>query len=794
MWATAVAITGWILISRLQRSPYELAPSENGSIATSSPPIPPEVATRSEFERDPAPRGHRDLLVSVAAVAAMAVLSTVRGVWILEAAALLLLLSVPGLLAVRAARVEPGAVRAFPVYVLGASLLVLTGSGLAVDLLGPVIGISRPLETAPLLVSLIIVCAALIAAAVPGKAPYVRDYVHVRIRIRQAWPLLLPVLAWAGAGRLTNGHSATVAVIAVAVTGAVLLYGSASAHRWSVAQSATLIFGASLALIWGFSLRGHFLYGYDITSEYHTFITVLDAGRWHTSHRNDAYGAMLSLTILPSSLTRLTGASPLLVLKVIYPCMFALFPTAVFLLATRVLRRTFAYIAALFLVVQSYLFQQLPAIARQEIGLLFFVCLVGAILDTRLARRQRTGLITMFAVGMAVSHYSTTYLAIGVLALALILELVRGRVSSTPRLALAPFAIAFVVAAGTAGLWYGAVTHSAQQLSKFVSQVENQGLAILPNAGGHSGVNSYLDGNVGAEVGANNFEALAHADYTKGEPYIHPLPGGVGYVLHNARVPSAPIASHPLLHALTDEQSLIGLIAEVLATLGALFLCVRRGVDERARGIALLGVSTLFALVAIRFSGTVADDYGQGRAFLQAMVPLSICLAWALQWSSARKRWTHLNRTVIAAFPLALIVLLLTTSGLRGALLGGGTSTNLANSGEDYQRFYITTPELAAARWLNAAAPVGNLVYADKYGQLRITAATGRSAGVLTQLTPATLDRSAWIFADTPNFVDHLVRGTEGSDTALYAWPRFISHNWNLVYSNGFSGVYARSH
>jgi hypothetical protein len=65
---------------------------------------------------------------------------------------------------------------------------------------------------------------------------------------------------------------------------------------------------------------------------------------------------------------------------------------------------------------------------------------------------------------------------------------------------------------------------------------------------------------------------------------------------------------------------------------------------------------------------------------------------------------------------------------------------------------------------------------------------------VLTQLTPATLDRNAWIYADTANFVDHRVEGAEGDDDASYSWPAFITRHWNLVYSNGLSGVYARSH
>jgi len=65
-----------------------------------------------------------------------------------------LVLTVPGLLALRALRVPGEAVVRFPVYVPCASLVVLLASGLAVDLAGPARGLAAPLRTAPLLAGL----------------------------------------------------------------------------------------------------------------------------------------------------------------------------------------------------------------------------------------------------------------------------------------------------------------------------------------------------------------------------------------------------------------------------------------------------------------------------------------------------------------------------------------------------------------------------------------------------------------------------------------------------------------
>jgi hypothetical protein len=596
--------------------------------------------------------------------------------------------------------------------------------------------------------------------------------------------------------RLTNGHGAGLAITGVAVTGFVLLVGVWRAPRWSLAQTAMLFFGASLALMWGFSLRGHFVYGFDISSEYHTFINVLHAGRWHTPHRNDAYGAMVSLTVFPSMLVGLTGASPMLVLKAIYPLLFAFFPVAVFLLGSRVLSRRFAYLAALFIVVQNYMYQQLPAIARQEIALLFFAALLFALFDVRLRRLSRMSLIVVLGLGLVLSHYGTTYLTIGLLGTALVLEIGRGFViSRPPRVPLGALAFSVAVTAAGAALWYVPVTDSAQNLAQFVSDLRHQGLSLLPNAGHQGIVQAYISGNVASRTSGTRFATLAHNDYVKQRRYryIHPLPQArnPAYKLVNTNVPASRVRAPLLVNGLNVEQILVSQVAILLAVVGALLLWLRRAAGDTARAIALLGVSTLAVLAFIRLSGTATNDYNQSRAYLQDMVPLSICLAWSLQRASRMRR---IGQWIPGVSALALGLMFLSMSGLSGAALGGGAPTNLAAKGEDFERYYVTRPELAGARWLNAEAARPEIIVTDRYGELRILGATGRTQGVFAEVTPGTLDRHAWIYADTPMFVGHRVRGSEGSNYALYDWPQFVGQFWNLVYSNGSAGVFARPH
>lgn len=777
--------------------------------ATDGEPTETLIPRPARKRREPRKGRVVDTLASLAAVGLLFGLAHVRGIWVLQALELLLVLSVPGWLCLRALRATPAAVRGFWPYVPSASLAVVMAAGLAVDLLGPSLGISRPLATAPVAGSLSIVCAGLIVAAAVGRAPRLAAYAPRSIRVWAAWPLLLPVLAWIGAVRLNAGHGNAVAMVALGTTVGVLVLGAWRAPRWSLGQLGMLVYAASLALMWSFSLRGHYVYGFDIANEYRTFTTVLHAGRWYASHPNDPYGAMLSLTILPSSFVALTGASSLLVLKAIYPFLFALFPLAIFLLATRVLSRRFAYLGTLFVVVQNYLFQQLPAIARQEIALVFFACLIAAMFDARLRRWSRGALIVVLGSGLVLSHYSSTYAAVVLFTVAIVAELARRLLTIRPisglwrrsarasaalsagRVRIGPFVVALLVTAGGAAIFDGAATHSAQNLSQFFSDLRHQGLSVLPNSGGKNFIQTYLSGNTAVQVSGEKFASVTRSAY-KNRTYIHPLPQAFSPAnrVLTATAPGQAVKSHIAVRALNTEQVLLTQIFGILAIVGALLLWLRRGAGDTARSIALLAVATLVVLAVIRFSDTAALDYNQGRAFLQTLVPLSVCFAWMLERASLR-RW---GRPVAAVSAVALGLVLVTTSGFRGPLVGGGSPTNVARSGEDFERFYFTPQEFAAARWLNANAAPDQIVQTDRYGYLRLVDATGRSRAVFQVVTPTALDRNAWIYADTANFVGGRARGQQGNDFSLYVWPSFVNRYWDLVYSNGSAAVYTRPH
>jgi uncharacterized membrane protein len=728
-----------------------------------------------------------------AGLALLALLVPLHRLWAVQLLLIPLLLVLPGEILLRALRVPGRAIASFPAYVPCASLAVLIGSGLAVDLVGPLEGVTAPLRTGPLLAGLEAACAVLLAASVKAPRATAIPWQYLRVRLVSLLPLVLPLVAVAGALRLNAGHSAAVALIAVCACLLVFVAVLAYAPWLEPALLATVIYAIALAMLWSFSLRSDLVYGYDISDEYYVFHQTVTAGVWHLGHPGDAYGAMLSTTVLPTELHAVAGVPEQAVFTVVYPAITALFPVAVFWLARRMLSLRWAFTAAALILTQATFGQQLPAIARQEIALMLFVALVAAILDRRLRRYPQWAMALVFGAALALSHYSTTYLAVSLIGITLVLQWGLSWLRRMPRVSGA-FVVAFVVTLAGAATWYGPGTHSSSNLSQFVQSVEGQGFNLLPNrVAGQGIIAAYLQGNTSAPISAAQYAQAVHQEYVKDKPYVTPLrdAGRPRYALRNSAAPAPPVRSSAGSSVIATGQVIVQQLEYLLAAVGALMLVLRRRAPLLARQVGLFSLATLLLLVATRLSGTIAAAYNGERAVLQSMVVLVIATCWPLNILMDRGwRWLPAASAAIGA---SLAVMFISGSGLAGAALGGGTATNLASSGEDYERFYMTTPELAAAQWVGAVVPPGQLVYADRYAQLPLIAMTGIGRGLMLDVTPLTLDRHAWVYASTTNVVDGRGRAQFNGDDVVYVFPsRFLRDNYNLVYTDGSSEVFHR--
>lgn len=745
---------------------------------------------------------YRRVVFYGASLAVMSLLAILRDLSIAQLVLFPMLMVVPGLLLLNALRVPGASVAAFPLYIPAASLIVLLASGLAVNLIGPLVGVAAPLRPAPMLVGLQLVCLGLLLAGLTAPLSTAIP--------RPAWPsarwlamsMVLPLLAAVGALRLNHGAGATVAVVALLVCLLVLVAAALTADRLDVTRLSVLLFTVSLAMMWAFSLRSDLVYGYDIATEIFTVHQTVAAGVWHTGPHPDAYGAMLSLTILPAELHAVTGISDLLVLKLAYPAIFAIFPVGIFTIATRFLPYRWAFIAAAFVLVQGGTAQQLPALARQEIAFLLFLALVGALLEIGIPAFPRVALVCAFGIGVVLSHYSTAYFMFIMLGGALVVQIALWLLRRTAPVRWT-LAATLLVSGLSAGLWYGPITHSASNLSQLRAVVSSDGLQLLPRGKGKNLIAAYLASGDGATIPVTDYDRQVRALYAK-KKFIHP-PDDAGdprYALRDSPAPKPPPVAPPISALLNLAVLVAAQLANLLGVVAALMMVLQRRSPGLARQVGLLALPALGSLVLFRLSGTLSTTYNQGRAQLQALTVVSVAIFWllhqippALSRMATQLRPGRFDRFVWALVSVTVLTISLKGSGLANVVLGGGTATNLAAEGEDYERFYIHSSEIASAQWL--AGQVNGrsgFIYSDRYGQIRLFSQLGTSRSeMFTDLDPQVMNRSAWIYASRVNLVDGRARSMVDNGIATFAFPKaFVSDHYDLVYTNGTSEVFHR--
>ena len=738
-------------------------------------------------------RSSRPLVWQGAGLVSIAALTPLHALWAVQLLMVLLLLVLPGVVLLRALRIPGATIAASPVYIPAASIVVLTASGLATDLIGPVAGIAAPLHAVPLLIALEVVCGGLLLGAWKAPPETRIPWAALERPVALVWPLVLPLVGAAGALRLNSGHSDLVAVISVILAVAALVVVFLRAPWYDDALLTVVVFAVGLALMWSFSLRGDSIYGFDISGEYYAFSQTAATGIWHVSHPGDAYGAMLSLTVLPTELHALSGVQTLLVFKVVYPITGALFPVGVFGLARRLVAGRWAFMAAVLVIMQQTFFQQLPALARQEVATLLFTALIALVLDTTQSKRHpgRWAFVCLLSLGMVVSHYSTTYLAIPLLGMAAAFQWVLSWFKRIPRVT-GVVLLAFAVSTAGAAVWYDSLTHSASNVSQFLQAANAKGVSLLPNTGGNL-LSTYLQGEATPSLSAAQYQSYISDYYKKNYPFITPLPDASNpqYALKTAVNTAPPVTVPTLASGLGLIELLVQQLTNVVAGIAALILVFRRKEQPAATAIGLLSLAGMALLMLVRISGTVAQAYNPQRAFLQLLIILAVAIAWIFQRIGARYKWSR--PWILAACSASFGIYLIGTSGLSGALLGGGTAANLANKYIDYQRFVVNVPDMAAGAWVLKETSPGQIIETDRYGELRLVTMNGPRQGVFGEITPETTDQYAWVYATSANLTGNIVQSETGKYAASYQFPAlFLNSNFNVVYTNGTSEVFHR--
>jgi uncharacterized membrane protein len=449
-----------------------------------------------------------------------------------------------------------------------------------------------------------------------------------------------------------------------------------------------------------------------------------------------------------------------------------------------------AVLAPVYLCLLPQVAGQIPALARQEVGLLFFGVLVLALFGRSLQGTQRYVVAFGSLAGLVISHYSTSYIAVIVLVVtwaiwAVVRVIQRLRKVSFGRPRVPGLLVAFGI--GAVLLWDGTITHSTSNVTQFLGTVQAQGLAILPNANGGA-VSRFINGNTAKQITPTQYYAKAAAYAKLHQPWLDPYPAKLTKPYHAQAATISkfrdlvPGSGGPLHIAQTLATEL--LLALMVIGVGVALLRRRR--RELPGELLLTAAAFVVFLVVIRLSGSVAGSYNATRAEVQGVVLTGLGLSVVLGWA-ARRRW---HPVVTGAFALGLAVSFAQTAGLLIPVTGGGPFLAFANSGQQYVQFYISPQDVAAAAWIGDNAAHGQIVYMDSYGEYRLRAGTDAPLQIQDLLTPATIFRGSMVFATTPNIAHHVAIG-DLDGIEIYGFPSaFLGAQTNIVYASPTTRVY----
>jgi uncharacterized membrane protein len=711
---------------------------------------------------------------------------------------------------------------------VGALLLLLVG-GLTVNTFLPLLGVSRPLATIPVLVlvdaidvGLWLVRRRRPAHLVVRFAPGLRGARETRVLVLGGVCALLMVL---GANRLNNGGSAavTMAGLGVALIVIVLLLVWTDRLRTSVVAGALYLLSAALLLMT--SLRGWSVTGHDIQLEYRVFQLTAAHGKWDMSLFQNPYNACLSITLLPTQMAALLHVDDPYVYKVFFQLMFAACPVMVFVLARRYFSVRVSVLAVVYFIGFPTFFTDMPFLNRQEMAFLFVSAGFLIITTPLWGKRQRQALLVVAAIGVELCHYSSSYVFFGTLLVAWggqalfargwppawtranLPESEGGRWSSAVRTIGVG---SLVVILAVIVLWGGVVTKTANgvvgevrsAVTGFVhhnggEKASSVGYGLVP--GGSSVGNSQSSDNsqleqyreqtlaARAKAAPGTFIPLSVVDRYQMPVVAQPdLPvTAAGRAL--SRVGVAPSKVNEVMRSLAAKGEQVFLLIGMVA-----LLLSKRRRGTVGREYYYLCAAAIVALAAITFLPNLSVDYGLLRVFQQALLVIApVIVVGSLTLFQPLGAWW--SRALATSVGLAIFA---STTGLIPQALGGyPAQLNLNNSGQYYDLYYMTPQQVGAVDWLMGkpgTLPSGIQVDdypAERFAFTSPSTVTGRQ--YLTDLFPSFLQYSSWALVDTSMLQSGTATVSINGNYIAYRYPfDLLNREKNLVFTNGGTRIY----
>jgi len=591
---------------------------------------------------------------------------------------LVYLLFVPGAVMLRIFRIDRLELAESLLYAVGVSVAFDMAIGLSLTIFGPTLGIQSPMSQTPIIWTAISIVTIGVAFLLFRERNFPTQ-VGIPVTIRTV-PMLPPwciglaflIVALGVAGSLALnvfGSGLISATLFIVLAGVPILVTRLKANG---GVCATMIFSASLGLLYHRSLVSDYITGWDIQSEFHTAHQVVLKGIAQLDVVSTV-ASTLSTSVFAPLLAVTTGLPLVGVFKLVYPVLYALAATGLFVYFNRMFGPIIGFLSS-YLVISTFVFYQVMLdLPRQQLAELFVVLFLLATSSRGLDKTRRVVLATVFSTSIIVSHYALSY----IFAFVLLSYLAYGRISRR-------FPESWAIS------WPSLVTYSVSLVAWY----------------------SYVARSFVISVLIQIIDQVSHAILTD---FLSP---SASQPLAIATSRFAPI------HQIT---ALFYLTVAMLMGVGILWILVRRRdlAQSNWMGFSMAGILLLISATILPY---VASQLNFNRFFQLSLLLSGPLAALALTKIGVRNETTSSKRIKLLAIFVGL--LLLFSSGVVYEIAGEPPESMSLDGRVDYPRF--TSAEIAAAVWLESHASDFASIYSDVYRGLLIVGVMGVNPTPLT--------------------------------------------------------------
>ena len=684
------------------------------------------------------------------------------------------------------------------IYSIGLSIVYWTVGGLFINTVLPLFGIDRPLGLAYILVFYVLSLSAL--AAIASRRGRHSQFMISKIQLSSTTKfavgiaILFPIISVLGSTTLNNYGAGLLTLIMLALMCIYLVFLAIRYRDITNRAYPLIIFCIALSLLLMYSMRSWYVIGWDIHNELRIFEATLSHERWQMSYfPGNAYNACVSITILPTILSKLLHFSPEYVFKFVYQLLFAIVPVVVYSLARRYLLPILAMFAAILFTVQTWFFEQMPALARQEIGIAMFIILILALFDSKLSKRVRYALIYVFTLGLVLSHYSTAYIWLLIAVVTYVLSWGLRYLSRVARKSAPIVPWHIIVFLGLLiGVWEGPLTHTVGHAGNVASTSTSQfGQLFSPDV--------IKDGVQRAFIAAPSINTdknillasqLAFQQRPGNASEYYPVLRADKYIPkalddHQYARNMLPAAfSRLVILASTLLKVVIVNLFSLLGIMLLLLMYLRRDRSVPPEFVALCGASYSLILLML-FLPYLQENYNLTRLYLQLFSLLAIPALVGF--------WFIVRKNVKYGLPIigvSVAIALMSLTGLVDQFTGGDLRITMSQPKGTFDTFYVYTDEVYAAEWLGAHRAKSVNVYADPIANLRLQS-YGNIDTKNNDIFPAAIRRNSYVFLINANTKREHSFTAFNNNTLTYNTPTdFLSQNKDLIYSSGGSQIY----